>query len=35
MKTGCQWQILPDNFPKWKTVYHHFRSLSERGWFQK
>ena len=22
------------SFTKWKTVYHHFRSLSERGWFQ-
>ncbi|MEA5625722.1 transposase [Nostoc sp. UHCC 0251] len=20
--TGCAWQILPDDFPKWQTVYY-------------
>ena len=33
LKTGCQWPMLPMHFPKWKVVYHHFRSLSDRGWF--
>lgn len=33
VKTGCQWEMLPSDFPHHKTVYHHFRSLSERGWF--
>lgn len=34
LKTGCQWPMLPLHFPKWKTVYHHFRSLSDSGWFR-
>lgn len=33
VKTGCQWAMLPKEFPHWESVYHHFRSLSERGWF--
>ena len=24
-KTGCQWRMLPTNFPNYGTVYHHFR----------
>jgi transposase len=24
-KTGCGWEWLPHDFPKWKTVYHYFR----------
>ena len=23
-KTGCQWRLLPHDFPPWKTVYHYF-----------
>lgn len=34
LKTGCQWPMLPLHFPKWKTVCHHFRSLSDKGWFR-
>lgn len=34
VRTGCQWPMLPHGFPKWKTVYHHFRSLGDRGWFR-
>ena len=22
---GCAWRMLPNDFPKWKTVYHYFR----------
>ena len=25
VKSGCPWRLLPQNFPPWKTVYHHFR----------
>lgn len=32
VKTGCQWNALGPQFPKWKTVYNHFRSWSDRGW---
>lgn len=24
-KTGCGWEWLPHDLPKWKTVYHYFR----------
>ena len=30
-KTGCQWRMLPVDFPPWQTVYDHFRRLRERG----
>jgi putative transposase len=23
--TGCQWRLLPHEFPPWQTVYHYFR----------
>ncbi|MHB1131113.1 MAG: IS5 family transposase [Chloroflexota bacterium] len=25
VRTGCQWRLLPKEFPAWKTVYHYFR----------
>ena len=25
LRTGCQWRMLPHDFPPWSTVYHHFR----------
>lgn len=34
IKTGCQWRMLPPHYPKWRTVYNHFRSWADRGWFQ-
>lgn len=24
-KTGCQWRLLPNDFPKWQIVYYYFR----------
>lgn len=24
LKSGCQWRMLPSDFPKWRTVHHHF-----------
>ena len=24
VRTGCQWRILPRNFPNWSTVYNVF-----------
>ncbi len=30
-KTGCQWFLLPENFPPYKTVYHYFRKWSQNG----
>ncbi|MCP4354678.1 MAG: transposase [Proteobacteria bacterium] len=25
LKSGCQWRMLPVEFPKWSTVYYYFR----------
>ncbi len=25
MKTGCQWRMLPKDFPKWQLVYYYYR----------
>jgi putative transposase len=25
LKSGCQWRMLPREFPPWKTVHHYFR----------
>lgn len=35
VRTGCQWSMLPSEFPPHNTVYHHFRSLGNRGWFHR
>ncbi len=24
VKTGCQWRMLPSDFPQWKVVYYYF-----------
>src|ERR1700752_923824 len=26
LRTGCQWRLLPREFPPWPTVYYYFRS---------
>ena len=25
VRTGCQWRLLPHDFPPWSTVHHYFR----------
>ena len=25
IRTGCQWRLLPHEFPPWQTAYHYFR----------
>ena len=25
LKSGCQWRMLPSDFPKWRTVYEYWR----------
>lgn len=31
LRTGCQWRLLPREFPMWGTVYHYFRSWKNSG----
>jgi transposase len=31
LKSGCQWRMLPDGFPKWRTVHAYFAKWSEPG----
>ena len=28
---GCQWRLLPREFPPWGTVYHYFRAWQNSG----
>lgn len=30
LKSGCQWRMLPKDFPKWSTVYAYFRIWTEK-----
>ncbi|MEH2301990.1 MAG: IS5 family transposase [Nostoc sp.] len=32
---GCAWRMLPNDFPKWKTVYHYFRQWRQNGTWQQ
>jgi putative transposase len=32
--SGCQWRMLPKDFPPWKTVYHYFRLWTLDGTIQ-
>jgi putative transposase len=35
LRTGCQWRLLPHEFPAWGTVYHYFRGWEAAGvWVQ-
>ena len=31
IKTGIQWRMMPNDFPKWKTVHHYFTLWRENG----
>ena len=30
LKSGCQWRMLPRDFPKWQVVYKYFRQWGEK-----
>jgi putative transposase len=32
-KSGCQWRLLPHEFPRWPTVYHYFSKWRMDGTF--
>jgi len=29
LKSGCQWRMLPGDFPKWRTVYEYYRKWGD------
>lgn len=29
LKSGCQWRMLPSEFPKWRTVHSYYAKWSE------
>ncbi|AZB32160.1 transposase [Chryseobacterium balustinum] len=31
LRTGSQWRNLPENFPKWESVYYYFRKWGSDG----
>jgi putative transposase len=31
VKTGCQWRMLPADFPKWPIVYYYFSTWKKNG----
>lgn len=33
VRSGCSWRMLPRHFPKWQTVYAHFRQWAAKGVF--
>jgi len=30
LRSGCQWRMLPSDFPKWRSVHSYFQIWSER-----
>ena len=32
-RSGCQWRMLPKEFPKWQIVYYYFSRWRESEWF--
>jgi putative transposase len=35
IRTGCQWRLLPHDFPVWQTVYYYFRQWRKDGIWAK
>ncbi len=35
LKSGCQWRMLPRDFPPWKTVFHYFRRWRSDGIWER
>lgn len=35
VKSGCQWRMLPNDFPPWQTVYDHYRRWNQNGTWEK
>jgi putative transposase len=35
LKSGCQWRLLPHDFPRWPTLYHYFRTWRLDGTWER
>lgn len=35
LRSGCQWRMLPSDFPPWRTVYSWFTRLRDAGTWQR
>jgi putative transposase len=35
LKSGCQWRLLPHDFPRWPTVYHYFTKWRLDGTWER
>ena len=35
IRTGCQWRLLPHEFPRWQTVYSYFRAWRNSGLWEQ
>ena len=35
LQSGCQWDMLPKDFPPWQTVYGYFRSWIRTGFWER
>jgi len=35
LKSGCQWRLLPHDFPRWPTVYWYFRKWRIDGTWER
>lgn len=35
LKSGCQWRMIPNDFPKWQTVYDYFGKWKKDGTWKK
>jgi len=35
VKTGCQWRMLPHDFPKWQLVYYYYRKWVDAEVFDR
>lgn len=35
VKSGCQWRMLPHDFPPWKTVYSFYKRAKDRGTWER
>ena len=31
IRTGCQWRMIPHEFPPWKTCYNYYRAWIDSG----